>query len=345
MEQKSPRILITRLSAVGDCVHTMPLVGALRKHFPRAFIAWVTQGGPATLLHNYPGLDRVIVVPRGYLKSVSTVWRVRRELRSLNFNIAIDPQSLTKSSILGWLSGARHRIGFAAPQGRELALWLNSDRIHPRRTHVVERYLELLRPLVGDTPLSAEFQLPHSCQPAVDAFMNRLGNSPKFAVINPGAGWDSKLWLPERFAEVAQHLLQHHNLPSVVVWAGEREQAWAEQIVRESQGAAIMAPDTTLPELAAILRRAQLCVAADTGPLHLAAAVDTPCVGLYGTTRPCDCGPYGLIHQSVQAYYHDGSARERRTATNDAMRAIEVHHVTQACDQVLAAVAQARHVA
>ena len=96
-----------------------------------------------------------------------------------------------------------------------------------------------------------------------------------------------------------------------------------------------MAPATSLPELATLMRKAKLCVAADTGPLHLAAAVETPCVGLYGPTRPSECGPYGSQHHSVQTQYQGGSGRERRGGENEAMRAIEVSQVTDACDQML----------
>jgi lipopolysaccharide heptosyltransferase I len=337
MTSSAPRILITRLSAIGDCIHTMPLVGALRRCFPQAQIAWVTQAAPASLLEGYPGLDEVIVVPRDWLKSVSQLWRLRRELRSREFDIALDPQSLTKSALLGWLSGAAQRIGFDAPQGRELSLWLNNRRIEPQRDHVVERYLELLRPLVGAVELVPQFELPVRRQAAIERFLEQGSWTKGFAVINPGAGWDSKLWLPERFGQVARYLQQAHRLPSVVVWAGTREREWAERIVAQAGGAARLAPETNLPELAALMRHARLCVACDTGPLHLAAAVGTTCVGLYGSTRPSVCGPYGPAHATVQAYYQDGTSRQRRSAGNDAMQAINVSMVIQACDRALSA--------
>jgi lipopolysaccharide heptosyltransferase I len=337
MNSSAPRILISRLSAIGDCIHTMPLVGALRRCFPQARIAWATQAAPAALLEGYPGLDEVIVVRRDGLKSLGQLRRLRRELRSREFDIALDPQSLTKSALIGWLSGAAQRIGFAAPQGRELSLWLNNRRIEPQRDHVVERYLELLRPLVGDVELEPRFELPVRRQAAIERFLDQCAWTAGFAVINPGAGWDSKLWLPERFGQVAGYLQHVHRLPSVVVWAGAREREWAERIVAQAGATARLAPETNLPELAALMRHARLCVACDTGPLHLAAAVGTTCVGLYGSTRPSVCGPYGPSHATVQAYYQDGTSRQRRSADNDAMQAINVSMVTQACDRALSA--------
>lgn len=333
----SPRILITRLSAIGDCIHTVPIVSALRRHLPDAHVAWITQGGPATLLADYPGLDDIIVVPRDWMKSLSSIREIRRELRAHQFDISIDPQSLTKSALLGWLSGARQRIGFSRPQGREASLLLNNVRITPQKDHVVECYLELLQPLLGNQTLEPTFELRTPASEKVDTFLRETHLTNGFAVINPGAGWDSKLWVPSRFGRVAKYLGETYQLPTVVVWAGEREVIWAKEIVASSGGHAWLAPDTSLPELGTLLSKSALCVAADTGPLHLAAAVGTPCVGLYGTTLPRVCGPYGAQHVSVQTYYHAGSSRERRSVTNIAMRAIEVATVCNACDQALKA--------
>jgi ADP-heptose:LPS heptosyltransferase len=189
--------------------------------------------------------------------------------------------------------------------------------------------------LIGRQRLEPRFELAVEQHETIERFVHEAGWERGFAVLNPGAGWDSKLWPPVRFAQVAQHLGARHRLPSVVVWAGDRERTWAEQIVVHSAGYARLAPPTSLPELASLFRRSRVCVAGDTGPLHLAAAVGTACVGLYGTTRPADSGPYGSQHESVQAYFHHGTARARRRATNDAMQAIEVAQVTAACDRIL----------
>ncbi len=155
-------------------------------------------------------------------------------------------------------------------------------------------------------------------------------------MINPGASWDSKLWPAERFATVVRHLGDQHGAPSVVAWAGKRERQWAETIVSASSGHAVVAPNTSLVELAALLRGARIFLSADTGPLHMAAAVGTPSVGLYGPTRPADCGPYGAHCVAIQEYYQGGGRRERRRANNDAMRAITIDRVCQACDRMLA---------
>lgn len=145
------------------------------------------------------------------------------------------------------------------------------------------------------------------------------------------------MWPTESYARVVRQLDAEAGLPSVVIWAGSREREWAEAIVAQSSGGAVLAPATTLRELAALLRRACLYVGSDTGPTHLAAAVGTPCVALFGTTRPEVSGPYGSAHRCLQEYYQQGSSRERRRAANDAMRAIAWERVFEACQQVLAA--------
>lgn len=326
------RYLIVRLSAVGDCILSMPVACALRRHDPHAFIAWVVEPLAAKLLHGHTCIDELIVVPRGWWKSPRELKQLRSKLRSLAIDTAIDVQSLSKSALVAWLSGAKRRIGLRRPWGRELSLVMNNVRVSPSSTHVVDGFLELLRPLGIDSP-EVEFRIPED--PAAAAKIAGLVDSP-LAIINPGAGWASKQWPVERYAQVAAHLGRRHALRSFVVWHGDTERACAEQIVAGSAGHAILASPTNLTELAALARRAALFIGSDTGPLHLAAAVGTPCVGMYGTSRAERTGPYGPGHARLQAWYQDGTSRQRRNADNAAMRAITVEDACRACDEVLA---------
>lgn len=332
----TPRFLITRLSAVGDCILTTPVASALRRHFPNAFIAWIVQGGTASILEGHPAIDRLIIVKKGWMRSPHELACVRSALRALQFDVAIDPQSLTKSAVAAWLSGAPRRIGFARPIGRELAPLLNNHTLASQATHVVDCYLELLQPL-GVAPVPATFEIPVLPEAArfASEFLTTAHLQGGFAMINPGAGWDSKLWPAERYGKVARWLGEQANLPSLVVWSGPREHEWAKTIIARSGGHALLAPSTTLPQLAALAAKARIFVGSDTGPLHLAAAMGTPCVGLYGPTRPEVCGPYGENHQTIQAFYQDGSSRERRGRDNRAMQAITVDAVCDACATIL----------
>lgn len=333
--RKEPRILITRLSAIGDCIHALPLVSALRSKIPDAFIGWVTQPGPASLIQGLPGLDELIVLPRGWMKSWKSIQTTRTSLQQYRFDISIDPQSLTKSSLLGWLSGAKQRIGFTKGQARELSPYLNTQLVAPQTTHVVDRYLELLKAFGIEKP-PVEFRIPVDAT-AVDStrrFVHANGIA-RFALMNPGAGWNSKLWPFDRYAEVAAYLNQKHQLRSVVLWAGDREKSWAEDVVAQSRSASILAPETSLSQLAELCRCATMFVGSDTGPMHLAAAVGTKCVAMYGPTKISVCGPYGKGHEALQSWYQDGSSSVRRGDDNSAMRAISTEIVMEACDRII----------
>ena len=332
---KTDRILIVRLSAIGDVLHGLPVLCTLRDALPHAHLAWVVEGRTAELLAGHPALDELIVVPRRWLKSPRAVFDLWRRLHG-RFDVSIDVQGLTKSAVAARLSGAPVRIGFAKPAGRELSSWLNNRLVAPKATHVVDRNLELLAAL-GIRPDRVRFDLPERADDAATAeqILATQCDSQTPVIINPGAGWPSKLWSAERFAAVARHLGSAHRLPTLVVWAGATERAWAEQIVATSAGWARLAPATSLLELAASARRARLFISADTGPLHLAAAVGTPCVGLFGPMPAERNGPYGPGQISIQTVCLTGSSRSRRSANNDAMLAISVEQVTAACDEIL----------
>jgi lipopolysaccharide heptosyltransferase I len=332
-----PRILIVRLSAIGDCVHGLPVLCALRDALPSAHLSWVVEGRTADLLRCHPALDAVVQLPRRWLKSPVTIWRTRRQLRALRPDVAIDLQGLTKSAIAGWLSGAPTRIGFAGRDGRELSTWLNNSLVEPLMTHVIDRNLELLGPL-GTVLDEVRFGLPifDNDTDAVGRFVRDRGLGAGYALLNVGAGWPSKRWPADRLAQVARYLGERYHLRSVVAWAGDEERRCADQIIVSAGGFAHIAPPTTLVELAALCQRAKLFIGCDTGPLHLAAAIGTPCIGLYGATSARRNGPYGEGHIALQKILLHGGSRDRRNADDAAMRAISVEDVCAACDQIVA---------
>lgn len=334
---ETPRILIVRLSAVGDVIHAMPMANALRERFPRAFLAWVAASPAATLLEGHPALDELVVLPRRWMKSLRRILALRRRLRGYRFEVAFDAQGLAKSAIAAWLSGARRRIGFGDQWGREFSRWLHTDLVRTKTKHTVDRTLELIEPL-GIVRPEVRFCVPisqseHETAAKIVAEARIEG---PFAIINAGAGWPSKLWAPERFAAVAEHLGRRWRLPAIVVWAGQDERSLAERIVAGSGGNATLAPPTMLRELAALSQRARVFVSCDTGPLHLAVAVGTPCVGLYGPWPAEGHGPYGPGHVVIQKMTIYGSTFQRRHASPALMEAIDVPSVCAACDEVLA---------
>ncbi len=325
-----------RLSAIGDVIHGMPLACALRERFPDAFLAWAVEERAAVLLHGHEALDELIALPSGWLKSPGKVWRLRRRLNAMKFDTAIDAQGLTKAAIVAWLCGARRRIGFGGPWGRELSPWLNNELVDTTAEHAVDRTLQLLLPLGIGSP-EVRFQVPeHEVdRVAAEEIIRRAGLQSGFGLINPGAGWPSKLWPTDRYAAVARYLGRSWKLPSMVVWAGKAERELAQRIAAGSEGHAQMAPPTTLTNLAALARRCGLFVGSDTGPLHLAVAVGAPCVGLYGPWPAKRHGPYGPGNIALQKMFFEGPTRARRNAGPKFMEAIDVELVCGACDRIL----------
>jgi heptosyltransferase I len=322
---------------MGDVIHGVPTLCALRKAIPDAFLGWVVEGRMGDLLEGHPALDALIRVPRRWLASPREIWRLRQRLHDLHFDIAIDLQCLTKSAVAAWLSGAWRRIGKSGPDGRELSPWLHNEFVEPGGQHVIEHYLSMLKPL-GVESADVRFDFPErrdDGQMAEEFLRAQRLTAGHFVILNPGAGWPSKLWPAERYGQVAQHLSRVHALPGVAVWGGADELPLAEKIVASSGGQVVLAPPTSMTELGSLCRRAALFIGSDTGPMHLAVAVGTPTISMHGTSRADWCGAYGPENIRLQVRYQDGSALERRKADNVAMSEITVPMVCSACDRLI----------
>lgn len=298
----APRsIVIVKLSAIGDVIHGIPVAVALKRSFPRATIGWAVEGRAADVLAGHPAVDHLFRLPRGWARSPGAVWRLRRDLRAFRPDVTIDLQGLLKSALAAWLSGAPMRIAPAPPEGREHSWLLATHRVTPSATHVIDRNTDLLAPL-GISAAAQTFDMPRwpVSRQRIERWFADEGLAAAPVLVNPGAGWPSKLWPDERFAAVARGLAAGHGVPVVVTWAGPGERAAAERIVAAAGSAARLAPPTTLQDLGELCRRARLMISSDTGPLHLAAAVGTPCVGLFGPVPAARNGPYGAGHAVVE---------------------------------------------
>ncbi len=309
------RIALVKLSSLGDVVHALPVAASLRAARPAARLAWIVERREAAVLRGHPDLDEVIVAdtrgwrrarrPGAVRRALADMAALRRRLRQARFDVALDLQALIKSGAVARASGAPLRIGFAAGWGREpLSALFTNRRVlpPPSARHVVEQYLALLAPL-GVEARTLEFRLPST--PAVETRMEEwlatAGLKPhrRLVVLNPGAGREGKRWPLGSFTTLAQRLAHDADAHVLVTW-GPGEEAAARTIV-EGAAAAVLAPPTDLDALLALLRRASVMVAADTGPLHMAAALGTPCVGLYGPTSAARNGPYGAGHRALSS--------------------------------------------
>jgi heptosyltransferase-1 len=334
----APRsIVVVKLSAIGDVLHGVPVAVALKRAFPAARIGWAVEGRAADVLAGHPAIDHLFRLPRGWLKSPREVLALRRRFRWFGADVAFDLQGLLKSGVATLLSGAAVRIGHARPASREHAWLAYTHPVLPTATHVVERNCELLS-AVGVAAGTPAFDMPGwpvsrlRMQRWLDGL--RLPQPP--VLLNPGAGWPSKLWPVERFAATARALHRRHGQPTIVAWAGPRERSAAERIAAESFGAAIVAPETTLQDLGELCRLVRLVISGDTGPLHLAAAVGTPCVGLFGPVPAARNGPYGPRHACVEPPPALRPAWSDRRTDTAAMAGIDVERVVAAAERLLA---------
>jgi len=339
----APRsIVVVKLSAIGDVLHGVPTAVALKRAFPEARIGWVVEGRAGDVLAGHPAIDHLFRLPRGWLKSLSAIRGLRRQLRDFAPDVTLDLQGLLKSAVPTWLSGARMRIGHAAPESREQAWWAYTHPVAATAAHVIDRNLHLLSALdVHDA--RAAFDMPRwpVRRLRMQEWLTSLRLPGPPALINPGAGWPSKIWPADRFAAVARELRGGRGIPSIVVWGGEAERDAAAQIVAASAGAAVMAPQTTLQDLGELCRLGRVFISSDTGPLHLAAAVGTPCVGLFGPVPAKRNGPYGPGHRTVEPPATLRPAWEDRKTDRVAMEAIDVESVVAAASDVLARTAAA----
>ncbi|MGB6877611.1 MAG: glycosyltransferase family 9 protein [Candidatus Acidiferrales bacterium] len=327
-----PRFLVLRMSALGDIIHTLPAVCALRESFPKATIDWLVDQKWASILEGNPCVNNVIAMNRGSWQSV--VACVRR-LRKAKYTVAIDFQSLYRSAIFGWLSGAPQRLGFDANYSREsgAALFYTSV-IKPRRTHKVEHNLELVE-AAGARASEIRFPLPISAETAeeVKRILTAKGVDGYF-VLSPGGGWGSKCWPPERYGELHRALAERYGWRGVISF-GPGESELAESVRRSAESPEPIVEMFNLKQLAALLRRAKFLVAGDTGPLHLASALGTPVVGLYGPTDPARNGPYSPRDVVVRRAQPGETTYRRSSSPSRAMLAITVEDVLDAVERRL----------
>jgi heptosyltransferase-1 len=304
------RLLVVRLSAMGDILHALPAVTALRQAHPDWVIDWVVEPRWQALLaaegstvrqtaqnSTQPLIDRLhFTATKEWRKApfsrqtLHEFMALRSALRAGEYDAVIDLQGAIRSAVVARLSGCRRLIGEANP--RELpARWLFSERVATHGVHVIEQDIELASAIAGDalTPVSPWLPVDPVAERWADEILPPI--TYKTAVlITPGAGWGAKRWPVERYAAVAQELIEQGC--RILINVGPGEEPLAEVIARQTGGAATPLA-CTLPQLIAITRRVALAIAGDTGPLHLACALDRPVVGIYGPTDPSRNGPFG----------------------------------------------------
>jgi heptosyltransferase-1 len=307
------KILIVKMSAIGDVIHTLPALTALRRHYPDAQIDWLVEDTAADLLEGHRALSGVLVWRRKRFRELFTAGKFLsaallflgslRALRRTRYDLIIDFQALLKSSLWVFFSQGRSKVGFG--KGMEHAehshLFLSERVPAPSmETHALDRGLKLIEAL-GVDGSRVVYDLPTE-ESAAQALLAEKGihSHERLIAINPVAKWPTKLWEPRKFAEVTEHLVSEGYQ---VVFTGSREDGAMIDEIGHSNNLPMIRLDgqTTLKTLAAVYRLCGAVVTTDTGPMHLAAAVGTPVVALFGPTAPWRTGPYGEGHVVVRA--------------------------------------------
>lgn len=336
------RLLIVRLGAMGDILHSLPAVTALRQAHPEWFIGWAVEPQwrglfcaqePQPRTPSMPLVDRLHIVPaKRWAKSPlsASTWqdmrRVRRELRAERYDLVLDLQGAVRSAMVARWASTGRVIGEAQPR-EPIAKWLFHQRVPTTGVHVIEQSLEVASAILG-APLPLTLPLLPT-DPAAEAAASRLAEP--FVLLSPGAGWGAKRWPAERYGIVARNLAAAGY--RIIVNCGPAEEELARAITSAAGGAAT-ALTLDMPGLIAVTRRAALLIAGDTGPLHLASALDKPVVAIFGPTDPARNGPF---HCRNRVLRHPESVRDhsRRSQPEAGLLTITPQAVTEAALSLL----------
>ena len=326
MNDREPRFLIVRLGSLGDVIHAIPAVAALLDRHRDTRVDWIVDPRYVDLVKRVERIGHVI--PFDTRQGWGSLMGMARRLRGERYDAAIDLQGLIKSAVLARIAGARRTIGFTSAHLREpLASVFYTETHDPGEVvHVIDKGLALMRAL-GVQDMTATFPLDVPARATPDGYV----------LLNPGAAWPNKRWPPDRFGALAAAIRERHGLRSVVLW-GPGEEAAASAVVASSRGAAERAPATSITDILAIAKGASLMVSGDTGPLHIAGAVGTPIVALFGPTRAERNGPWSPADISISRFdrcvcHYERRCRRDRPCIDD----ITVDEVVAAVERRVAA--------
>jgi len=325
------KILLIKLSAVGDVIHTIPVLNKLRRRYPSAQLDWLVTPAIAELLRHNPAITNVIEFAR---QDWSRPWtpapfvsyaRLAAKLRANAYDLVVDMHGQFRTAVFALATGAPVRIGFDRPrarvwdasprtfsaearkhawQGAREGSWLAYTDHIPVPTldlHAVDRYLSV-GPILGleEDPPDFSFPIPQAASANIESLLHRhdIAGAPLVAMA-PGTIWETKHWGTDKFAEVARHFLQKGF--AVALMGSRRERVVCEEVARLAPGSVDVAGETTLTELAALVRRSAISVTNDSGPMHLAVALGRPVVSVFGPTDPIWIGPYGRADAVLRA--------------------------------------------
>jgi heptosyltransferase I len=340
-------ILLIRLSSIGDVLHCTPVAKTLRERFPHAKISWIVGEKSKDILLGNPYLDQILIWQREKWESElhSGAWRkgyenfrvLEHHLRQEQFDVAIDMHGLLLSGLIGWRSGAATRIGFS--NAREGSPLFYTDKVSPMKALPITRhYLQLLKSL-DVRKFSTDMVMPIAEEDAAFAQYiwkdNQLSNSDVVVILNPATSWITKNWPPEYYAVLANLLMKNHKAKIILLGAPSDMQLVNNIMNGISEPVINLAGRTNLKELAAVVQNSNLFIGGDTGPLHVAAAVGTPTISIFGPTDPRVYTPEGEGHIALTSSAACKGCHNRRCKNHICMTKILPIDVYRAAEKLL----------
>lgn len=304
------RILIIKLSSIGDVVHTLPSLNALREQFPNSQIDWLVEEEASDILVNHPMINKLWISKRkrwlgnplngGGIKGI---YLLITKIREMRYDLVIDFQGLFKSGIAAFLSGGKIRLGY--DKTREFSYYFLNDRLPPFNpdSHAVDRYLSIVKNL-GWKGEGVRFAIPvaHDDKERIKNLLKDRGltDLKRTILVSPKARWNTKLWGKDKFARLCDELIERLNR-NVVVLGGKTDKEYIREILSLMKNKAIdLSGQTSLRELAYLIGLSTLMVCVDSGPMHIANAVNTKVIALFGPSSPQRTGPYGNGHTIIK---------------------------------------------
>jgi len=342
MKAQPQKILIVKMSSLGDVIHTLPALATLRKNYPQAFIAWVIEESFQDLLHNNPDLDEVIVVRLKHwrrhwdMKSLNEFFAFFRKLRRHRFDVLLDFQGLIKSGLIAFLSGIPQRMGYHPANCRErMNSWFTNWKVPfiDKKTHSVDKNLFLVKTFGAKTTvMEYSIMVPKEAEESARHFLRSnpdLTASP-IVGIHPGVGYKIKSWELSRFAELSDRIAKELGCNILLTWGpGEEEKINALSAMIKSRH--WTAPPNNMANSLALFKRLNLLVSCDTGPVHICASYSVPTVAIHGPTDPSLLGPRAPIHEAVYQVLPCSFCYKRSCPTqNECMTGVTVEDVFKA---------------
>lgn len=330
------RLLIVKLGSIGDVVHALPTLNALRRRFPKMHISWVVEPKSRDILVGHPALDELIVFKRtgSTIKTLAALPHLIRRLRRAKYDVLFELQGNLRGALLAGLSGTPMRLGFGVGSSRlewPSALFTNVKVSEGDASHVIEKNLSFAGKLgAKDGEVSFRIAVGKEERGYVSSFLKREGiEEKKIIILHPGADSFTRRWPGERYAELADEIKARFEDTAIVLTHSPREKSLVEAIVRRSQSNPLVFSPTTLGRLIALLDRCRTMVASNTGPLHIAAALGKRVVGLYGPIDPKRNGPYGERNFVIRKELTCQPCWKKKCGSLSCMRGITVSEVLE----------------